>query len=191
MTNHEPPAEEVRPGPPAAGLARTWALGAAALFLLAVLAVSGLILAFYYRPTTDQAYLSLVDLREVSVASLVRPLHRWGSHLLVAVVWLHLLRVFLNGAYRLPRRRNWLAGVVLLLLTLAFAHTGALLPRDQAALWGPSAVASPFVAPPAAPSTEASLLGAYAVHCLLLPLLLTLVLLLHLRWTGNRPRASS
>ncbi|MHB8876711.1 MAG: cytochrome b N-terminal domain-containing protein, partial [Myxococcaceae bacterium] len=65
----------------------------------------------------------------------LRNLHRWGAHAMVALVILHLMRVFLTGAHKAPREFNWVLGVVLLLLTLLLSFTGYLLPWDQLAYW--------------------------------------------------------
>ena len=65
----------------------------------------------------------------------MRNMHRWGAHLMVLTVFLHMARVFYHGAYKPPREFNWVVGVVLLLLTLLLSFTGYLLPWDQLALW--------------------------------------------------------
>jgi len=66
---------------------------------------------------------------------IMRELHRWGAHMMVLAVWLHMLRVFLTGSYKPPREFNWNIGVILLLLTLLLSFTGYLLPWDQLAIW--------------------------------------------------------
>ena len=82
---------------------------------------------------------------------LVRNLHRWGAHLMVFFVTLHMARVFYTGAYKPPREFNWVVGVVLLFLTLGLSFTGYLLPWDQLAIWAVTvgtslAGYSPFIA---------------------------------------------
>jgi quinol-cytochrome oxidoreductase complex cytochrome b subunit len=62
-------------------------------------------------------------------------MHRWGAHLMVLAVFLHMARVFYHGAYKPPREFNWVIGVILLTLTLLLSFTGYLLPWDQLALW--------------------------------------------------------
>jgi quinol-cytochrome oxidoreductase complex cytochrome b subunit len=71
----------------------------------------------------------------VTFGNLVRNMHRWGAHLMVLSVFLHMARVFYHGAYKPPREFNWVVGVILLLLTLLLSFTGYLLPWDQLALW--------------------------------------------------------
>ena len=110
--------------------------GNLAVCLLLLEAASGLGLLFHYRPAIGVAYLDMIDLREISGFGFLRGLHRWGAYAAVIMVWLHLVRVALRGAYAPPRRRNWSVGVVLMLLTLLLAATGYLLPWDQEAYWG-------------------------------------------------------
>jgi quinol-cytochrome oxidoreductase complex cytochrome b subunit len=71
----------------------------------------------------------------VTFGLLVRNMHRWGAHLMVLSVFLHMARVFYHGAYKAPREFNWVIGVVLLMLTLLLSFTGYLLPWDQLAMW--------------------------------------------------------
>ena len=87
----------------------------------------------------------------VFFGDLVRNLHRWGAHLMVFSVTLHMARVFYTGAYKPPREFNWVVGVILLFLTLGLSFTGYLLPWDQLAIWAVTvgtslAGYSPFIA---------------------------------------------
>ncbi len=114
----------------------TWGLGLISFFLFLILAVSGILLMFYYVPSTTQAYDRMLDLRgTVAFGIFLRNMHRWAAHGMVAAVFLHLCRVFLTGAYKRPREFNWVLGVVLFLLTLFASFTGYLLPWDQLAFW--------------------------------------------------------
>jgi quinol-cytochrome oxidoreductase complex cytochrome b subunit len=91
---------------------------------------------FYYTPTAELAYSDMEALStDVAFGSLVRNMHRWGAHLMVLSVFLHMSRVFYHGAYKPPREFNWVVGVVLLFLTLFLSFSGYLLPWDQLALW--------------------------------------------------------
>src|SRR6478609_6892682 len=93
-------------------------------------------LMFFYRPTATQAWDDIYSLRTaVTFGLLVRNMHRWGAHLMVLSVFLHMARVFYHGAYKAPREFNWVIGVILLTLTLLLSFTGYLLPWDQLALW--------------------------------------------------------
>jgi quinol-cytochrome oxidoreductase complex cytochrome b subunit len=112
----------------------------AALFLLLVL--SGFPLLFLYVPSVERAYASVKDIEYVvTFGSWIRSVHRLSAHLMVAAVFLHLVRVFLTGAYKngtgrgQRREWNWVMGVGMLLLTLFLSFTGYLLPWDQLAYW--------------------------------------------------------
>ncbi len=114
----------------------TMGLGVIAFSLFVILAVSGVLLMFYYVPSVDQAYDRMLDLKgTVAFGMVLRNMHRWAAHGMVAVVLLHLCRVFYTGSYKRPREFNWVVGVVLLLLTLGLSFTGYLLPWDQLAFW--------------------------------------------------------
>ena len=111
--------------------------GSVALFLFLVQAFTGALLAFNYAPTPGDAYNSLrYILTEVTGGRLMRGLHHWGASMMIVVVVLHMIQVFLYGAYKKPREATWMVGVVLLLLTLAYGLTGYLLPWDNRAYWG-------------------------------------------------------
>ena len=114
----------------------TWGLGLISFFLFLILTVSGILLMFYYVPSTTQAYDPMLDLRgTVAFGIFLRNMHRWAAHGMVAVVFLHMCRVFFTGSYKPPREFNWVLGVLLLLVTLFFSFTGYLLPWDQLAFW--------------------------------------------------------
>ena len=114
----------------------TMGLGLISLYLFIVLVVTGILLMFYYVPATSQAYDRMLDLRgAVAFGTFLRNMHRWSAHGMVAVVFLHMCRVFFTGAYKPPREFNWVLGVVLFLLTLFSSFTGYLLPWDQLAFW--------------------------------------------------------
>jgi menaquinol-cytochrome c reductase cytochrome b subunit len=72
---------------------------------------------------------------EVPFGYLVRGVHYWSANLMMVTLFIHMLRVFLYGAYKRPREINWITGVFLLCLVLAFGFTGYLLPWDQKAYW--------------------------------------------------------
>ena len=134
-------------------------LGSVALFLFLVQAFTGALLAFNYAPTPGDAYNSLrYILVEVTAGRLMRGLHHWGASMMIVVVVLHMVQVFLYGAYKKPRETTWMAGVMLLLLTLAYGLTGYLLPWDNRAYWG-TVVTTKIAA-------QAPLLGTYITRLL-------------------------
>ena len=93
-------------------------------------------LAFYYPATPAEAYLSIQFIEnEVLLGSAVRMIHHWSANGMIVLAFAHMLRVFIMGAYKAPRELNWVSGVVLLTMTLAFGFTGYLLPWDQRAYW--------------------------------------------------------
>jgi len=117
-------------------LSYTLCLGGLSFFLFILLTITGIYLMFFYRPSVEVVYSDMQRLHtQVSFGLLVRNLHRWGAHLMVISVFLHMARVFYTGAYKPPREFNWIVGVILFLLTLLLAFTGYLLPWDQLAVW--------------------------------------------------------
>lgn len=114
----------------------TFGLGLISFYLFVVLVISGVVLMFFYVPSVEQAYLGMKDLESrIYLGRFLRNAHRWAAHGMVAVVFLHMLRVFYTGAYKAPREFNWTIGVTLLCLTLLLSFSGYLLPWDQLAFW--------------------------------------------------------
>jgi ubiquinol-cytochrome c reductase cytochrome b subunit len=156
--------------------------GSVAVFLFLVQAFTGVLLAFNYAPTPGDAYNSLrYILTELTGGRLIRGLHHWGASMIIVGVVLHMIQVFLYGAYKKPREATWIAGVVLFLLTLAYGLTGYLLPWDNRAYWGTVVVTQIAAQAPLLGPQLARLLGGggavgvvtfarfYGLHVLLLP----------------------
>jgi len=115
-----------------------WAhtLGSATLTAFLVQAITGVILAMYYKPSPDEAYASVQHItNDVDFGWLVRGMHRWGASVFIILLFFHMARVFLYGAYKYPRELNWIVGVFLLILGMFEGFTGYLLPYDQTAYW--------------------------------------------------------
>lgn len=113
-----------------------YCLGGMTAFLFVVQAVTGIMLAFYYKPTADQAYASIQFIEsEVVFGASIRAIHHWAANGMIVMVIAHMLRVFIMGVYKPPRELNWVNGVLLFIMTLAFGFTGYLLPWDQRAFW--------------------------------------------------------
>ena len=113
-----------------------YTLGFATLFVFILQVVSGSFLAMYYSASPDHAFDSVEYINnEVVFGRVVRGIHHWGASAMVALVFLHMLRVLVMGAYKYPRELTWIIGVVLFLLTLGFGFTGYLLPWDEKAYW--------------------------------------------------------
>jgi cytochrome b-561 len=111
-------------------------LGTVTASLFLILTVTGVMLMFFYVPSTERAYGSIKDLEyAVGFGRVLRNQHRWAAEGMVAVAFLHMARVFFTGAYRGSRGANWLVGIALLLATLLLSFTGYLLPWDQLSFW--------------------------------------------------------
>jgi ubiquinol-cytochrome c reductase cytochrome b subunit len=114
-----------------------YVFGSAALTCFIFQIVTGILLALVYVPSAGEAWNSLQILNHgVSLGWFIRGLHGWGSNFMVAIVLIHMVQVFLFGAYKFPRELTWMVGVFLLLMTLAMAFTGQVLRFDQDAYWG-------------------------------------------------------
>ena len=109
--------------------------GALTVFILQI--VTGILLALTYTPSASEAWGSLQALNHaVTLGWFIRAMHGWGSNFMVALVLLHMVQVFLFGAYKFPRELTWILGVFLLLMTLGMAFSGQVLRFDQDAYWG-------------------------------------------------------
>ena len=170
-----------------------YTLGSASLFAFLSQAVTGVILAMYYDPSATRAYESMRYLtNEVFLGEFVRGMHKWGSTVMVILVFLHMARTFFWGAYKYPRELNWVIGVVLLILTLFFSFTGYLLPFDQRSFWATTVGVAingtgPLVGPylndflRAGPEFGTTTLARfYALHMLVLPAMIAAMLGAHL-----------
>jgi menaquinol-cytochrome c reductase cytochrome b subunit len=126
---------------------RFWfCFGGLTLFVFLMQAMTGIFLTFYYVPSTASAYSSVYYISHyVNYGWLIRSIHLWGAHLMVIFIVIHMLRVFWTGSYKHPREFNWVVGVVLFGVTMAFGLTGYLLPWDNKAYWG-STVATSLMA---------------------------------------------
>jgi len=170
----------------------TLCLGGLSFFLFILLTISGLFLMFYYIPSVDQAYQNIKDLEFVATFGLViRNLHGWAAHAMVITVWLHMARVFYQGAYKPPREFNWAIGTLLLLTTLLLSLSGYLLPWDQLAVWAITVGTNMAkYAPIAGPYTRYIMLGGrtvgqgalirfYVLHVVALPLIGFILMVVH------------
>ena len=117
----------------------SWAyvFGSAAMTVFALQLVTGILLALIYVPSAGEAWNSLQILNhQVTLGWFIRALHGWGSNFMLAIVLIHMVQVFLFGAYKFPRELTWILGIFLLLMTLGMAFTGQVLRFDQDAYWG-------------------------------------------------------
>jgi quinol-cytochrome oxidoreductase complex cytochrome b subunit len=184
----------------------TLGAGGISFFLYLVTVVTGVVLMLFYRPTIEHAYEDMKYLDfDVPFGMFMRNMHRWAAHAMIIIVWIHMIRVFMTGAYKPPRQFNWVVGVSLLVLTMMLSFTGYLLPWDQLSMWAVTvgtnmASATPLVGHEgpfsevtgvtADSDIRAALLGSdtvggpallrfYVLHCIILPLMITLGMALH------------
>src|SRR6202522_1212945 len=161
------------------------------VFMLQI--VTGIMLALIYVPSAGEAWNSLQTLNhQVALGWFIRALHGWGSDFMVAIVLIHMVQVFLFGAYKYPRELTWIVGVFLLLMTLGMAFTGQVLRFDQDAYWGLGIGASiasrvPLVGPPIVNLmlggpiiAGATLSRFFALHVFVIPGLLIAFVAVHL-----------
>src|SRR5438067_1413457 len=171
-----------------------YTLGSACMFAFLSQAVTGVFLAMYYRPdAAGGAYESVRYLTDdVFLGEFVRGMHRWGSTVMVVLVFLHMARTFFFGAYKYPRELNWVIGVVLLILTMVMSFSGYLLPSDQRSYWativgvninGTGPLLGPYLSDFLRGGGEfgaTTLSRFYAIHMLLVPGLIVALIGAHL-----------
>src|SRR5438874_6980021 len=168
-------------------------LGSATLTAFLVQALTGVILAMYYKPDPQNAYSSVQNITDnVFMGWLVRGMHRWGASVFIILMFLHMARVFLFGAYKYPRELNWIIGVLILVMGMLMGFTGYLLPWDQTAYWatvvginlnGTAPFLGPFLTDflqGGAAIAADTLPRWYALHMLLIPGALIALIGLHL-----------
>jgi quinol---cytochrome c reductase cytochrome b subunit, bacillus type len=170
-----------------------YTFGSATMFAFLSQAVTGVFLAMYYTPSATDAYESTRRItNEIFLGEFVRGMHKWGSTMMVILIFLHMGRVFFFGAYKYPREINWIVGFVLLILTFVMALTGYLLPFDQRSYWATIVAANitasgPLVGPylgdflrGGAEFGATTLSRFYSIHMLLVPGLIAALIGAHL-----------
>jgi len=174
------------------GLNLSYCFGGITFFLFVMLAVTGYFMTLYYVPSPEQAYDAVDYLTfEVPMGQIIRGVHHWSGNLMMVTIFLHMLRVFIYGAYKKPREINWISGVFLFCLVMGFGFTGYLLPWDQKAYWATKVGTSIMGTVPVVGDYTLRLmrggpdLGAltltrfYTLHVLFLPLVTVIFLLAH------------
>jgi quinol-cytochrome oxidoreductase complex cytochrome b subunit len=170
----------------------TFCLGGVSFFLFLVLTVTGVYLMFFYVPSVTRAYQDILSIENsVAFGTFVRNMHRWGAHLMVLTVFLHMIRVFYHGAYKPPREFNWLIGVILLFCTLWLSFTGYLLPWDQIAFWAITVGTqmatyapllsreSSFILLGGVEVGQGTLIRFYVMHVIAFPLVVAILMVVH------------
>ncbi|XGI82921.1 cytochrome bc complex cytochrome b subunit [Halorutilales archaeon Cl-col2-1] len=176
-----------------------YALGSFSILAYLFAAVTGAILGLYYAPGAEgatgavtQAYSSIsFIMTELNFGLFLRSLHRWSAQIMVAAVFLHMLRVYFTGAYKEPREINWLIGIILISLTMVFGYSGYLLPWDQLSVWASQigvemALSIPVIGEWTAQllfggftPSGSTLMRMYILHVFLLPLAVTGLIAVH------------
>lgn len=180
-----------------------YSLGGLSLISLVLQITTGILLSFYYDPSTEGAYNSVDYVTyHMPLGWMIRGLHYYNASALVILIVLHLLRTFFFSAYKSPREITWLSGLFMLLTVLAFAFSGALLPWDQGGYWATKVGSEIAGSTPVlglwikrllqggAILGQATLTRFYVIHVLLLPPVIVSLLLLHihqLRFHGVAP----
>jgi menaquinol-cytochrome c reductase cytochrome b subunit len=170
-----------------------YTLGSATLFLITLQFLTGILLLFYYVPTTDNAWDSIYYIMsDVYFGPLIRGIHFWSANILVVVIGLHMLRTFFSGAYKAPRELNWIVGVMLIFIVTILAFSGYALRWDAEGFWAwevglKIGSYSPFVGDYVAvfllggdTAGPATLSRVFAIHVWLLPALLAPLIGVHL-----------
>ena len=109
--------------------------GSAILLFFVIQIITGFLLAFYYKPTLELANESVARIMtEVPLGWIMRSVHSWSASFMIALVFVHLLSIWITKSYRNPRELTWISGAFLLVISLAFGFTGYLLPWDELSL---------------------------------------------------------
>jgi cytochrome b6 len=187
-----------------------YTLGSLALLSFVIAAISGILLTLWYVPSTapvdtdvygrygatpTEAWVSVAQIMlEIPFGFMIRAIHFWSAMIMVAAVFLHMLRVYFTQAYKKPRELNWLLGVGLMLVTLALGYSGYILPWSQLAYWAgtignemaassPPAVFGRIVAAllfAEEYGSQQTLTRMYVLHVVLLPGIAATLIFLHI-----------
>jgi quinol-cytochrome oxidoreductase complex cytochrome b subunit len=204
---------EIMREPIPGGARFSYVLGSATLYLCVLQVVTGVWQMFYYAPTVDHAYASVSYLRlYVPFGWLMHGLHYWGAQAFIVVMGLHVIRVFVWGAYKKPRELTWLVGVLLLVIGATLVFTGALLPWDMLGYWASDVGTSMAGTVPwvgefframlrgGATMGQLTLSRFFTLHVMILPAVLALLIVIHIvafrqkgsagPWNPERRRSS-
>ena len=180
-----------------------WNFGSLAGMVLVIMLVTGIVLAMHYTPHVDYAFASVERImRDVNYGWLIRYIHSNGASFFFIVVYIHIFRGLYYGSYKAPRELLWILGVVILLLMMATAFMGYVLPWGQMSFWGATVITNLFSAVPGIGDWIVTLLWGgfavdnptlnrfYSLHYLL-PFLIVGVVVLHVialhRFGSNNP----
>ena len=170
-----------------------YTLGSATMFAFIAQAFTGVFLAMYYDPNPTSAYESMRHVNnDVFLGEFVHGMHKWGATVMTVLVFVHMARTFVFGAYKYPRELNWVVGVLLLMMTMMMGFSGYLLPFDQRSFWatvvgvnlnGTGPMIGPFLADFLRGGSEfgaTTLSRFYAIHMMLVPGIIGALIGVHL-----------
>jgi len=180
-----------------------WNFGSLSGVMLVIMIVSGIVLAMHYTPHVDHAFNSVERImRDVNYGWLIRYIHANGASMFFIVVYIHIFRGLYYGSYKPPREVLWWLGVIILLLMMATAFMGYVLPWGQMSFWGATVITNLFSAIPLVGESIVTWLWGgfsvgnptlnrfFALHYLL-PFVIVGVVMLHLvalhRFGSNNP----
>lgn len=166
-----------------------YCFGGLALFIILLQTISGVFMLFFYVPKPENALESIFYLsNQVPLGWLIRNIHRWGATTLVAMVFFHMVSVFLHKAYQKPRELNWFSGLAMFLVVMFFTVTGSILPWDWRGywllvLWTDYVGSWPVIGERLKdPILSAFTVGrSYAIHIWILPFISILLLFVHFK----------
>ena len=169
-----------------------WNFGSLAGIILVIMIVTGIVLAMHYTPHADLAFDSVERImRDVNYGWLLRYIHMNGASMFFLIVYIHLFRGLYYGSYKYPRELLWILGVVILVLMIATAFMGYVLPWGQMSYWAATVITNLFSAIPVVGDKIVTLLWGgftvgnptlnrfYSLHYLL-PFVIVAVVGLHL-----------
>lgn len=155
---------ELRDYPTPKNLSYMWNFGSLAGIALVIMIFSGIFLAMHYTPHVDFAFDSVEHImREVNGGWLIRYVHMNGASFFFIVVYIHIFRGLYYGSYKAPRELLWMIGVVILLLMMATAFMGYVLPWGQMSFWGATVITNLFSAFPFGDTIVTWLWGGFSV----------------------------
>lgn len=191
----------------------TWLnfFGIIMILLFLILVITGVLLSFYYKPTPDDAYVSVkYIMNQVPYGWLIRSIHHWASNILVIFLFAHFWRIFFTGAYKFPRELLFFSGLLNMVIIFLFVFTGGLLTWDNTSYWATTIMTSELKDLPLIGNYvrlfirggfdvgSGTLTRFFVAHILLLPAIFTVILgahgfmimyqgLSHWRVRGDKP----
>jgi ubiquinol-cytochrome c reductase cytochrome b subunit len=126
-----------------------WTFGGILTVMLVVQIITGIVLVMHFTPHVDMAFNSVEHIRrDVNYGHLIQRMHAVGASMFFIAVYIHLFRGMYFGSYKAPREVLWMIGVLILLVMMATAFMGYVLPWGQMSFWGAKVITNLFSAVP-------------------------------------------